>query len=186
MKIYTKAGDQGLTTLFGGQQVSKASELLQAYGTLDELSAIMGVLISHLASSPLCSNCVLQLQAIQKDLFILSSFMATPPDKRTKLKIGPLTEAEVKQMEEWIDKMDAELPPLSSFILPGGHITAAFSQLARTVTRRGEREIVHCNELMPEWKVAHSVEFTNRLSDYLFVLSRFLNLKMKTSELTWP
>ncbi|MEK6625319.1 MAG: cob(I)yrinic acid a,c-diamide adenosyltransferase, partial [Bdellovibrionota bacterium] len=159
--MYTKTGDQGLTSLFGGQKISKSSELLQAYGTLDELVAVMGVLVAHLMTFPICTSCVSQLQSIQKDIFILSSFLATPYDKRAKLKITPLTEEHVKQIEEWIDLMEIELSPLSSFILPGGHVTAAYAQLARTVARRAEREIIYCYELTPACKVPHSIELIN-------------------------
>ncbi|MBI2521359.1 MAG: cob(I)yrinic acid a,c-diamide adenosyltransferase [Bdellovibrio sp.] len=186
MKIYTKTGDQGLTTLFGGQRISKSSEILYAYGTVDELSAIIGVLLSYLNASSICAECVTQLQSIQRNLFIVSSYLASPPDKRAKLKIGPLAAEDVKQIEGWIDQMAAEVSPLSSFILAGGHITAAYAHLARTVARRGERDVIRCFELTPDWKIAFSIEYFNRLSDYLFILSRCLNLKMKTNEITWP
>ncbi len=186
MKIYTKAGDHGCTALFGGEQVSKSSEFLQAYGALDELGAVMGMLTSHMTACSELFDLIVPLQSIQKCLFILSSSLATPPDKRTKLKIGPLTGENVKQLEDWIDHMESELVPLKSFILPGGHITATVAQLARTVARRAEREMIHCYELRPIWKVPFSIEYINRLSDYFFVLSRYFNLKMQQEEISWP
>lgn len=168
MKIYTKTGDKGDSGLFGGKRIRKSDVRLHAYGTVDELNAILGVI---LAEDDLTEESKHQLLHIQSLLFIVGSDLATPVEN--KVTIPRVTADHAKELERWIDAMDATLPPLQNFILPGGSASGALLHQARTVCRRAERYIV---ELEDTQSINHEVVvFINRLSDYLFVLARFIN-----------
>jgi len=173
MKIYTKKGDAGETGLFGGDRVPKDHLRIRAYGTLDELNAALG-----LVSAP---EVAVPLRRIQGELFQLGAELATPRGKT--LTIARLDTAEVVRLENEIDGMEKSLPPLTQFILPGGTPAAAHLHLARTICRRAERELVVLHRAEPLRPVI--LEYVNRLSDYLFVASRFMNHTAKVADIPW-
>ncbi|TNE46916.1 MAG: cob(I)yrinic acid a,c-diamide adenosyltransferase [Deltaproteobacteria bacterium] len=175
MKIYTKTGDAGDTSLFGGKRVSKAHMRVNAYGDADELVSLLGVVCSQSNDQELIDL----LQDIQLELFLLNSELATPSDATPKGEL--ISEDDVVRMETEIDRCDEEIPPLRSFILPGGSSTSAMLQWARTVCRRAERSAV---ELSQEDHVRPLlVRYLNRLSDLLFALGRRANYRENVEEL---
>lgn len=177
MKIYTKKGDTGETSLFGGTRVLKSSVRIEAYGTVDELNSVVGLAASY-ALSP---KGTLWIKNVQEFLFILGADLATPPSSDTR--INRIGEEEIEALEQAIDEMQEELTPLKNFILPGGAQSGATLHLARTVCRRAERAAVACSR---QEKVSDNViKFLNRLSDFLFVLARYENKYSGISEETW-
>lgn len=175
MKIYTRGGDKGKTSLFGGQRVSKSAVRLHAYGTLDELNAVLG---SVVADTTLPVSTKTQLLKIQSLLFQISADLATPLENGAN--ILRMDTSHATTLEGWIDEMETHLAPLTSFILPGGSAAGAKLHEARTVCRRAERWIV---ELMNTEPVTEAViVIVNRLSDYLFVAARFVNHKLDIPE----
>lgn len=177
MKIYTKKGDKGETSLFGGQKVSKNSKRIASYGTIDELNSILGLARAFEISSKGDEL----LSEIQEQLFILGSDLATPFAKSTRIdRIG---EKEVQFLEDQIDQLETHLKPLKHFILPGGSKPASFLHFARTVCRRAERIAVDCSK--EEEISAIAIQYINRLSDFLFVLARFENSSFGTSDHEW-
>lgn len=176
MKIYTRTGDAGETSLLSGGRVAKDHARVEAYGTLDELNATLGVL----ATEPLPAGVVGRLQAVQETLFALGSALADPEGRLA----GDPAAWNPAQLEAWIDVMDGELDELRSFILPGGGRAAALAHLARTVCRRAERRLlalVRGGEAVPEGVIP----WVNRLSDALFVLARFLNARLGIADPEW-
>lgn len=172
-KIYTRTGDDGFTSLIGGERVSKASMRIEAYGNVDELNAIIGLARSWIdqraADEPDYKTLHLTVMRVQNELFDLGCDLATPVEKRSQDR--PTVDAEmVTRMEQEIDRINQQLEPLESFVLPGGGMLAGYLHHARTVCRRCERIAVHLGEIEPvgEWVV----RYLNRLSDLLFVLSR--------------
>jgi cob(I)alamin adenosyltransferase len=179
IRIYTKTGDDGTTGLFGGSRVSKADLRIEAYGTVDELNAIVGVV----RTCPLPPALEQQLGIISADLFTLGADLATPLDPPPVYAIPRITEEHVKQLEGWIDKYDAQLEPLKTFILPGGTPAAAHLHVARTICRRAERRTV---SLAAQEDVGTAVlHYLNRLSDYLFTASRAANAHAGVSDVAW-
>lgn len=177
MKIYTKRGDQGTTSLFGGTNIEKSHIRLHSYGTVDELNSVLGMSLSGAMSS----RGRVIVTDIQAQLFILGADLATPHTKKTKInRIGT---AEIETLEGWIDELESELPPLISFILPGGIQSGAFLHLARTVCRRAERYAVELKSV--DTVASESIIYLNRLSDLLFVLARFENMKGGAEEIKW-
>ena len=177
MKIYTKKGDSGETSLFGGTQVPKSSLRIEAYGTVDELNSMIGLASSY----SLSPKGTVWVRKVQEFLFVLGADLATPPSSDTRIeRIG---EEEIKHLEEAIDEMEEELEPLKNFILPGGAHAGATLHVARTVCRRAERAAVACGE--QENISDYTVKFLNRLSDFLFVLARYENKYDATPEETW-
>ncbi len=180
MKIYTKTGDRGTTSLIGGTKVLKSHERIEAYGTVDELNSYLGLcrdLISDTSIKAL-------LQETQDRLFTIGSALACDPDKETKLKIPDIKEADIKLLEDEMDKMDESLAPLQQFILPGGHQTVSHIHIARCICRRAERLVVH---LLIEDTEHESliIKYINRLSDYLFTLSRYVAKQVHAEEIPW-
>lgn len=184
MKIYTKTGDKGETSLYGGTRVSKAAARVESYGTLDELNAFIGLAKAEISDEKV-SN---QLQKIQFDLFTVGSEAATPTDKlllangKSRLDVM-ISEKEITELELWMDDFDAELEPLKFFILPSGGKAAATIHVCRTVCRRAERSMVFLNEteeVRPEL-----IKYLNRLSDYLFVLARYISKISGEKENVW-
>ena len=174
MKIYTKTGDKGETSLYGGTRVSKAAARVESYGTLDELNAFIGLAKAEISDEKVLN----QLQKIQFDLFTVGSEAATPTDKlilangKSRLDLL-ISEEEIVELERWMDNFDAELEPLQFFILPSGGKAAATFHVCRTVCRRAERAMVFLNEteeVRPEL-----IKYLNRLSDYLFILARYIS-----------
>lgn len=177
MKIYTKKGDSGETSLFGGQRVSKSSLRIEAYGTVDELNSVIGVATSHGVDS----RSKELLDEIQIQLFVLGSDLATPPSK--KLKIDRIGESDIIFLEQAIDELEEHLEPLKSFILPGGSPAGATLHVGRTVCRRAERLAVECSK---EDEISDAaIKYLNRLSDFLFVLARFENKQSGSEETKW-
>lgn len=178
MKIYTKTGDHGTTSLFGGKRVSKADLRIDAYGTVDELNSYIG-LVRDQDVNEKRRDILLQ---IQDKLFVIGSMLAAEPGN-TKVKIPFLKEDDVVVVEKEIDAMDAELSPLRFFVLPGGHVSVSFCHVARTVCRRAERLCTALHE--QEQSNLLVVKYLNRLSDYLFVLSRKIAHELGVEEMAW-
>ena len=172
-KIYTRTGDAGTTGLGTGQRVSKADVRISAYGTVDETNAAVGVVRQHLGAYPKLDA---QLVRIQNDLFDLGADLCVP-DRGEKLGYEPLrmSEDQAARLEAEIDDMNANLKPLNSFVLPAGSAAAAHLHMARTIARRAEREMVALASIEGEPVSAAALKFINRLSDYLFVASRYVN-----------
>jgi cob(I)alamin adenosyltransferase len=179
MKIYTKTGDKGQTSLIGGTRVSKAHLRVDAYGTVDELNAYMGML----RDQPVNEKRKALLLEIQDRLFTIGSSLASDPEKASGTKIPGLTDADIELLEKEMDLMDAVLPELRAFVLPGGHVAVSFCHIARTVCRRAERMVTALSEKdFVEEKV---MPYLNRLSDYLFVLSRVMSQEVGVEEIPW-
>ncbi len=178
MKIYTKKGDGGNTSLIGGTRVPKDHIRIEAYGTIDELNSYIGLLrdqdISEKAKAVLIET--------QDRLFTIGSLLAADPEK-SKMVLPLLQEADISFLEEEIDRMDAILPPMKSFVLPGGHTTVSYCHLARCVCRRAERNTIHLQRENPVDSLI--IPYLNRLSDYLFVLSRMLAMELGAIETPW-
>jgi cob(I)alamin adenosyltransferase len=179
MKIYTKTGDDGTTGLFGAGRVSKNSLRIEAYGTVDELNSVLGILIVQSGAEHFVSL----LQDIQKSLFVLGADLATPLESKTTYNVPRMEEKDVKKIEAAIDEAELELPPLEKFILPGGAALAAYFHLARTVSRRAERRIVSLSK--EETIGAFDIHFLNRLSDLFFVLARKANHLAGMEDIEW-
>lgn len=177
--VYTRTGDSGTTSLVGGARVPKTHVRLEAYGTVDELNSHLGLLITYLTDSRDCDF----LQRVQNNLFVVGTHLATDRSQTTLKAAGILPSETVEEMEREIDRLDSLLPPLSAFVLPGGGRGAAVCHICRTVCRRAERRILALAEqaeIAPEL-----LAYVNRLSDYLFVLSRKLNQDEKKDEIFW-
>ena len=184
MKIYTKTGDRGETGLLGPLRVSKSDPRIAAYGEVDELNAALGVVRATLAASPKGSRAPkidALLERVQSDLFVAGAMLATQPGVR--LAVKPLASAHVTRLERAIDAATAKLPPLASFILPGGTPLAAQLHLARTVCRRAERAIVALSKKEEVTPVV--IIYVNRLSDLLFVLARLANATAGVRDIPW-
>ncbi len=178
MKIYTKTGDKGLTSLFGGKRVPKHHIRIEAYGTVDELNSYIGLIRDQKVDE----NTFKVLIEIQDRLFTLGSMLATEPGNE-KVKVPQLFEEDITLLENEIDKMNETLPEMRSFVLPGGHQTVSYCHIARCVCRRAERLAVHLTEVEPVQEIV--VKYLNRLSDYLFVLSRKLTQDNNANEIPW-
>ncbi len=178
MKIYTKTGDTGSTGLFGGKRVLKSDIRIEAYGTVDELNSHMG-LLRDLAVNKIREDFII---AIQNKLFVIGSMLAVEPGN-DKVKVPSISEADVQELEKAIDALEEKLPPMKNFILPGGHIDVSHCHIARCVCRRAERRVVN---LFHEEPGDHTIiHFLNRLSDYLFVLSREMSRALGVVETPW-
>lgn len=178
MKIYTKGGDTGDTSLYGGTIVSKANIRIDAYGNVDELNSYIG----WLRDQPVNGSRQEILKEIQDRLFTIGALLATSPEKNN-LKTPDLFESDAEYLEREIDAMEAMLEPLQFFVLPGGHATVSFGHVARTVCRRAERGIVALHEL--ESVPLLVIQYMNRLSDYLFVLCRAMSKDLQVEEIFW-
>ena len=178
MKIYTKTGDQGTTSLVGGKRVSKAELRINSYGTVDELNSWIGVL----RDQPVNQQRLNVLIEIQDRLFTMGSMLATAPDN-TKSKIPLLSEDDIVFLEKEIDAMDNTLPQMRFFVLPGGHASVSFGHVARTVCRRAERLIIELHQDEPVDLLV--IKYLNRLSDYLFVLCRKMANELHIEETPW-
>ena len=178
MKIYTRGGDTGETSLFGGERVRKSAPRVSAYGEVDELNSVVGVARAETAHADLRAK----LETIQSSLFDLGGELASPGAARAKA--GPrVGEADVAELEGWIDALEAELEPLRNFVLPGGSRAASLLHLARTVCRRAERAVIalaECEEIE-----GLLIRYLNRLSDLLFVMARVENRRAGVAEPQW-
>jgi cob(I)alamin adenosyltransferase len=186
MKIYTGSGDRGRTSLFSGERVRKDHRRIEAYGDLDELNSVLGALCAAVPGLPTAQA---ELSEIQSDLFHLGAWLATTPEAPATATLAPIDPQRSSRLESAIDRMEAELPPLSGFILPGGHPSAAWAHVARTVCRRAERRVVGlaAEGGPPESseQVQRGIVYLNRLSDYLFVLARHLNRTQGVDDVRW-
>ncbi len=177
MKIYTKTGDTGKTSLLGGKRVSKADLRIDAYGTVDELNAFIGLL----RDQEINYKREYLMKEVQDRLFTIGSVLASEPGK--SVKHPDLHEEDLDVLEKEIDQMEALLPPLRNFVLPGGHQVVSFCHLARTVCRRTERCIIALMEVEEVDEII--IKYLNRLSDYLFVLGRLISKELGIEEVTW-
>ncbi len=178
MKVYTKNGDSGTTQLIGGTRVSKSSLRLESYGTIDELNSFIGLI----RDQEIDEKYKIQLIEIQDRLFTIGSSLASDPQK-SKMKIPDLLESDIEFLELSIDDMDKELPEMKFFVLPGGHQTVSYCHIARCVCRRAERVIISLHE--HEYVSEIVFKYINRLSDYLFVISRKLSKDLNVIEQPW-
>lgn len=178
MKIYTKTGDEGNTGLFGGKRLPKDDLRIEAYGTVDELNSHIGLLRDQQA----CAEQIETLLEIQDRLFTMGSLLAADPEK-SNLKLPQLHESDILRLENEIDKMNDLLPEMRSFVLPGGHQAVSFCHIARCVCRRAERRVVTLAQIAQIDPLI--IKYLNRLSDFLFVLSRMLSHKLNATETPW-
>ena len=178
MKVYTKTGDSGTTALFGGTRVPKDHARIESYGTVDELNSYIGLI----RDQDIDKQSISILLEIQDRLFTIGSHLASDPEK-SRMKLPEINPEDIEVLEKEIDRMTSLLPELKSFILPGGNTTVSFTHIARCVCRRCERLVTHLNEETPVNEKI--VVYLNRLSDYLFTLSRFLGMNMKVIESPW-
>ncbi len=179
LKIYTKTGDKGKTSLLGGTKISKSDTRIEAYGTVDELNAWMGLCQDLLSGHEVESI----LPTIQDRLFTMGSKLACDPNKEIKMALPDLTEADCVELEREIDRMDVQLPAMKSFILPGGHVVVSNLHIARCVCRRAERACIRLMESSMNDEIV--IKYLNRLSDYLFVLARYAAFKLGVTETKW-
>lgn len=178
MKVYTKKGDKGTTQLIGGTRVPKSSLRIEAYGTVDELNSYIGLLRDQDVSEKHKER----LLETQDRLFTMGSLLAVD-EEGTKMELPGLFEADVENIEHWIDDMESGLEPMKSFVLPGGHPSVSHTHIARCVCRRAERitvDLAQSSEIDPLL-----LRYLNRLSDYLFVLSRALTVELNATEIPW-
>jgi len=180
MKIYTRTGDKGKTALIGGTRVPKYHDRIEAYGTVDELNAFVGLIRDHQEIDQESRKMLIE---VQDRLFTLESHLAEDGAGTLATAMPPLNESDVKLLEDEIDRMNDSLPPLTNFILPGGHVLVSYCHVARTVCRRAERIAVRLSENFPVDKL--DLRYLNRLSDYFFVLARFLGQKTGSKEIIW-
>lgn len=185
MKIYTKTGDKGSTALFGGSRVPKHHIRIESYGTVDELNAHLGMLRDQIRDKHLKEI----IQKIQDRLFVVGAILATDPKRavlksgKPRLDIARIEQADVALLEQEIDAMNGALPPMTHFVLPGGHPTVSSCHIARCVCRRAERitTALHDNEPVDELVL----QYLNRLSDFLFVVARKLTQDLQVEEIQW-
>jgi cob(I)alamin adenosyltransferase len=185
MKIYTKTGDKGTTALFGGTRVPKHNLRIDSYGTVDELNSWIGLV----RDQPVSEGTKQILIIIQDHLFTIGAILATPPEKETlkngkeRLNISKISDEDITMLEREMDEMDKDLPPMTHFILPGGHQSVSFCHITRTVCRRAERMVTELNaQVTIDPQV---IRYLNRLSDYLFVLARKLSHDLQAEEIKW-
>ena len=184
-KIYTKTGDSGSTSLIGGTKISKADLRIEAYGTVDELNSFIGLCRDLISNK----HAKMTLREIQDRLFTIGAILATPPEKEVmkngelRLKKLGITETDIELLEKEIDNMEETLPPMTHFVLPGGHQTVSYCHITRCVCRRAERLAVHLSHNEPVAEIA--IKYLNRLSDYLFVLARKLSFDLNADEVKW-
>jgi cob(I)alamin adenosyltransferase len=176
LKIYTKTGDDGTTGLQGGRRVSKSDLRIQAYGAVDEINSVLGIILTHKLDSDIKSL----LTQIQNELFVAGSDLSNPDLINQRNRV---TESMIANLEAHIDKLESELAPLTNFILPGGNVVAAFLHLGRTTTRYAETILV---ELARKERINQSCQkYLNRLSDLLFVMARIVNKRSNTPDVIW-
>lgn len=179
LRIYTKTGDKGETSLIGGTRLPKHHIRIEAYGNVDELNSWIGLL----RDQAIDKRYIETLLEIQDRLFTIGSLLASDPEKDTKMKLPEVKEADITLLEKEIDAMEEKLPPMKSFVLPGGNTIVSYCHIARCVCRRAERSVLRVAE---NEKVEELVyKYLNRLSDYLFVLSRKLSHDLGAQETPW-
>lgn len=180
MKIYTKTGDKGSTSLIGGTKVSKSNIRIESYGTVDELNSFIGLVADQSPDEAAKKT----LKEIQDRLFTIGSSLACDPEKETKMRIPDLKEEDISMLEKEIDRMNGLLPEMKHFILPGGHVAVSTTHVARCVCRRAERLCVHLQD-EKQFIEPIVIRYLNRLSDFLFVLARFTGHLLGVEEVPW-
>jgi len=180
MKIYTKTGDKGTTSLIGGTKVPKSHFRIEAYGTVDELNSYIGLCRDLIEDIDIQSI----LAEMQDRLFTIGASLACDPEKESSLKIPDLSVNDIELLEKQIDCIDSEVPPMKNFIIPGGHPTISHLHIARCICRRAERCCVRI-ELESEHVNPLVIQYLNRASDYLFMLARYMHLKLEVAEIPW-
>ncbi|MBC7661703.1 MAG: cob(I)yrinic acid a,c-diamide adenosyltransferase [Chitinophagaceae bacterium] len=185
-KIYTKTGDQGGTMLASGDHISKTASRIEAYGTVDELNACVGMLRDSMRTDVTLETLWLfsSLGRVQNELFDLGGELATPTRILEKSKQKLLSQTDIQVLEQEIDLCNETLPPLANFVLPGGHLCNSTAHLARTVCRRAEREVIRLRAEETDVRVETQI-YLNRLSDWLFVASRALSHELNVEEVLW-
>ncbi|MFZ7128552.1 MAG: cob(I)yrinic acid a,c-diamide adenosyltransferase [Desulfobacterales bacterium] len=184
MKIYTGTGDRGKTSLFSGERITKADGRIDTYGDIDELNSILGALAASWPADSETSPAL--VFAIQSHLLHVGAWLATTSESPRAEALTPVDSTMWAYLEDTIDRMDADLPPLSGFILPGGHPSAAWAHVARTVCRRAERSVVRFAQSQPPSEMLTAIiTYLNRLSDLLFVLARYLNHQTGQPDRRW-
>ncbi|BBO68761.1 ATP--cob(I)alamin adenosyltransferase [Desulfosarcina alkanivorans] len=188
MKIYTGTGDRGKTSLFSGERVSKSSPRIEAYGDLDELNSVIGAVAASL--DPGDEALTDEIRNIQTMLLAAGAWLATTPGAASTRFLKPFTMHPAESLEGAIDRMNAVLPELKHFVVPGGHLSASLAHMARTVCRRTERRVIELvdhedGESGPSETMKHILVFLNRLSDYFFVLARFCNHSRGQADVLW-
>ena len=185
MKIYTKTGDKGETSLFTGRRVPKNDPFIEALGSVDECNSTLGAALAFFSKSPEMNEVRRQIELIQHALFDLGAALATPQTTANSSKIEKtrFDKEEIEMLEKWIDAMEDQLPPLHTFILPGGHPAGALLHISRSVCRRAERRVlpIHRNADVND----NVIIYLNRLSDYLFSVSRYVNFVNQLPETHW-
>lgn len=190
MKIYTKTGDQGTTSLVGGKRVFKNDPRVEAYGDADELISYLGLIIAESENPANTAETATRIRKdllrIQQQLMKISAFFAMP-EEGTGKPLRPMEESEIEFLEESIDTMTGQMPPLKAFVIPGAPIQAAHCHVARTICRRVERRSInlHSTNQELEENLAKCKQYLNRLSDYLFTLARYFNAVTNTPEVFW-
>ncbi len=179
-KIYTKTGDKGVTSLIGGAKVPKSHLRIESYGNVDELNSYIGLLSDYITDRDI-KNILLR---IQNNLFVIGSLLAQDDNKDIKMKLPGLYEKDITQLELQIDAMSEELPQLTNFILPGGHILVSCIHISRSICRRTERSCVLLQE-QQLYVQPIIIQYLNRLSDYLFILARFIGKQLNIEEVIW-
>jgi cob(I)alamin adenosyltransferase len=185
MKIYTGTGDGGKTSLFSGERLLKSSLRVETYGEADELCSAVGVVVTMLPNCREQEKLASDLQRIQADLFDIGAVLATSPGSPEADMLKPFTGEKIKWLEDHIDEMQKIVPELHSFILPGGHSSSAWAQMIRAICRRVERVVIALIEGEGCLHGDMVITYLNRLSDYFFVLARYLNHLSGTAEITW-
>lgn len=184
-KVYTKTGDKGETSLVSGTRVSKGNHRLHIYGEVDELNSNMGMAHSLMKVHELCLEELEFIENIQSRLFDLGSNLACETENAKKYNLPQISDVFVLGIEEKIDELDSKLQPLKNFILPGGHPVASSFHISRTICRRIERNLVSFGENNPDELPKNAMIFINRLSDYFFVMARYVNMMGKEKEIIW-
>lgn len=181
MKIYTKSGDEGTTSLIGGERVKKHDPRVEAYGTVDELTAFVALLADMLRDEPRAEDVVVRLERVESELMTIQALLAV--GRGGEGKVAELEECRVEALEHAIDAMQTEIPPITKFTIPGGHRAVSLAHVCRTVCRRSERQALRAAELTA---VSPAVlKYLNRLSDYLYTLGRLLTERFRVEERLW-
>lgn len=188
MKISTGGGDRGMTSLFSGERVFKSHIRIEANGDVDELNSVLGVVAAAFTAQQ--SKFTQDIRQIQARLMTIGAWLATTPESPFAAHLERVSDQSIRTLETAIERLENELPEMKGFILPGGHITAAWAHLARTVCRRAERHVVALFEksasAAAEEELQNIIIYLNRLSDFLFILARHCNRAMQVPEVLWP
>ncbi len=183
--VYTRGGDQGQTSLVSGNRISKGDERIDLYGEVDELNSFLGFACSELEKLKIDSELHSYILSLQSRLFDLGSNLACEKNLQEKYKLPQISDDEIVKMEKTIDQLNSSLKPLKHFIMPGGEEIASRFHICRTVCRRVERSLVRFDNHNPDELPVNAIKFMNRFSDFLFIVSRYVNAKLGREEILW-